>query len=145
VELEVLYRVTYTLPEHWAAPISVEQDAPGESRHLLVGEGRCEGVLSGRVRPMNHPHRRSDGLLEPDFRGVVEADDGAVVLFRFTGLAEVLPGRILRVMGLALHETGEERYRWLTRVPALVTGNVPLDEPPFTVTVRSAAPVWEGS
>jgi hypothetical protein len=139
--LEVLYRVTYTLPESWSAATGGDP-ATGESRHLLIGEGRADGRVAGRVRLVNHPHRRSDGLLEPEFHGVVETDDGAVVLFRFTGLAEVLPGRILRVMGLVVHDTHDERYHWVRGRPALVGGSVPLDEPPFTISVVSAEPIW---
>ncbi|HEY7282707.1 MAG TPA: hypothetical protein VID47_14065 [Actinomycetota bacterium] len=135
---EVLYRVTYALPEAWSATIGES----GEGRHLLIGEGRAEGRVAGRVRLVNHPHRRSDGRLEPEFHGAVETDDGAVIVFRFTGLAEVLPDRVLRIMGLVLHDTGDERYAWVREFPALVGGNVPLDEPPFTVTVVSAASLW---
>lgn len=139
--LDVLYRVTYTMPESWAAGIG--DPATGESRHLLIGEGRCEGRISGRVRLVNHPHRRSDGLLEPEFHGVVETDDGAVVLFRFAGLGEVLPDRVLRIMGLVVHESSDERYGWVRWAPALVGGSVPLDHPPYTITVASAEGLWE--
>jgi hypothetical protein len=144
--LTEVYRLVYTLPEHWSAAVGPDAPAggtsPGEARHLLAGEGRCEGQVKGRARVTNHPRRRTDGLLEADFRGAIDTNDGAVILFRYTGLAQVLPGRILRVMGLALHDSDDIRYRWMTTTSMLVAGNVPLDEPPAELTVLSAERVW---
>ena len=43
-----------------------------------TGTGTALGRNAGRVRGSNQPHRRSDGVLLPDVRGVVEFADGAV-------------------------------------------------------------------
>ena len=71
VRLEPLYRVRFTTPEAW----SVEIDASG-SQSFLIAEGRCEGAVHGRYRGANFPRRRPDGTTAPDFRGVIETDDG---------------------------------------------------------------------
>lgn len=49
-----------------------------------TGTGTALGRNAGRVRGSNQPHRRSDGVLLPDVRGVVESADGAVVVFHLS-------------------------------------------------------------
>ena len=49
-----------------------------------TGTGTALGRNAERVRGSNQPHRRSDGVLLPDVRGVVESADGAVVVFHLS-------------------------------------------------------------
>ena len=58
-----------------------------EGQSFLIAEGRVEGRLSARYRAANYPRRRVDEALEPSFRGVLETDDGAAILFHWEGLA----------------------------------------------------------
>src|SRR5574340_1008422 len=42
------------------------------------GDGIVKGSkLSGKVRWVNHPHRRSDVVMMPDINGSLQTDDGA--------------------------------------------------------------------
>ena len=84
MRLEPFYRVTFTTPEAWN--VSRAGDAGAEGQSFLIAEGRSEGRLSARYRAANYPRRRVDGALEPEFRGVLETDDGATVLFQWEGL-----------------------------------------------------------
>ena len=83
MRLEPLYRVRFTTPERWTVELSGQSGS--EAQSFLVAEGRCEGGVSGRFRAANFPRTRVDGTLLPDFRGVVETDDGAALLFTLCG------------------------------------------------------------
>ena len=43
--------------------------------------------MSGRFRGLNHARLRRDDVYVPDFDGVIETDDGALLAFHLTGLA----------------------------------------------------------
>ena len=43
------------------------------------------GASRRHWRAANYPRRRTDGTLTPDFRGVLETDDGATILFAWQG------------------------------------------------------------
>src|SRR5918911_5221327 len=111
MRLDSLYKVTFTTPEAWS--VDVASDAGIEGRGFLLAEGRSAGLLSARYRAANFPRKRSDGALVPEFRGVLETDDGGAILFEWQGLA-VLPGpRMRQLLGSLVHTTGDTRYRWL--------------------------------
>jgi hypothetical protein len=94
MQLEDLYRVTFTNPESWKVTRPGGDGAEGQS--FLIAEGRATGRLSARYRAANYPRRRADGALEPSFRGVLETDDGATVLFHWEGLAAMTPSACVR-------------------------------------------------
>jgi hypothetical protein len=103
VRLEPLYRVEFSYPEHY--------DVGGpDVRGVYFAEGRCEGVLTGRFRGMNHPRLRADDdTFLADFQGVIETDDGARIAFDLHGYGRPADyGR--EVVGTVLHSTGDERY-----------------------------------
>ena len=79
MRLEPLYTATFTTPESWSVEVAAE--AGIEGRGFLLAEGRTTGRISARYRAANFPRRRADGALVPEFRGVLETDDGAVILF----------------------------------------------------------------
>jgi hypothetical protein len=143
VRLEPLYRATFHYPESWYVELEGERGA--ESEHFLIAEGRCEGRLAGRLRGANHPHRRVDGAYLPDFQGVVEADDGARVLFDYRGIGRTYPDPRRQVVGFATHAAGDERYRWLNDVVAAIAGEVrPRNDGSGTDIVLDVAElVWE--
>jgi hypothetical protein len=89
MRLESLYAVTFTTPEAWS--VEFDADAGTEGRGFLLAEGRSTGRLSARYRAANFPRKRADGALVPEFRGVLETDDDAAILFEWQGLA-VLAG-----------------------------------------------------
>jgi hypothetical protein len=119
---EPLYRVTFTTPESWS--VEVQGDAGTEGRSFLIAEGRAEGRLSARYRGSNFPRRRVDGALTPDFRGALETDDGATILFAWQGLAPLADGGRRQLVGSMTHVTDDERYRWLNDRVCAVAGEV---------------------
>ena len=108
MRLEPLYTVTFTTPEAWSAEV-----ADGEGRSFLLAEGRSTGRLSARYREANFPRKRADGALVPEFRGVLETDDGATVLFEWQGLAVRTESGMRELLGSLVHTTGDPRYRQL--------------------------------
>src|SRR5919112_4605986 len=100
MRLEPLYTVTFTTPESWS--VEGAEDAGIEGRGFLLAEGRSTGRLSARYRAANFPRKRADGALVPEFRGVLETDEGGAILFEWRGGGGVAdPGpRKLGVHGL---------------------------------------------
>lgn len=122
MRLDPFYRVTFTTPESWSVTRAGPDGIEGQS--FLIAEGRVEGGLSARYRAANFPRRRVDGALEPAFRGALETDDGATILFRWDGLARVTPSGIRELLGAIVHVTDDERYRWLNDRMCAVEGEV---------------------
>ena len=89
MRLEPFYRVTFTTPESWS--VTREGGSGAEGQSFLIAEGRASGRLSARYRAANFPRRRVDGALEPEFRGALETDDGATILFLAHGGAFIAP------------------------------------------------------
>jgi hypothetical protein len=103
MRLDPLYTVTFTTPEAWS--VEVASDAGIEGRSFLLAEGRSAGRLSARYRAANFPRKRSDGALVPEFRGVLETDDGAVILFEWQGLAVLGGSGMRQLLGSLVHTT----------------------------------------
>jgi hypothetical protein len=122
MRLEPLYTVTFTTPEAW----SVEVEAGVEGRGFLLAEGRSAGRLTARYRAANFPRMRADGALVPEFRGVLETDDGATVLFEWQGLAVRTDSGMRLLLGSLVHTTDDPRYRWLNDRVCAVEGEVRL-------------------
>ncbi len=80
MKLVPLYRVRFTYPNGWGVALSSPSSTEGQ--HFMFAEGTCEGRIDGKFRGANHPHRRGDGTFEPDFQGVIETSDGAVIFFQ---------------------------------------------------------------
>src|SRR5215216_776535 len=86
MRLEPLYTATFTTPEAWS--VEVAGDVGIEGRSFLLAEGRPTGRLSARYRAANFPRKRADRALVPEFRGVLETDDGGAILFEWQRLAK---------------------------------------------------------
>jgi hypothetical protein len=104
VRLEPLYRARFTTPESWSAKLT--GPAGTEGRSFLLAEGRCEGRISGRYRGANFPRHRVDGVLTPDFRGVLETDDGASILFSWQAYTRQAPDGRRHLVGGMTHLSG---------------------------------------
>jgi hypothetical protein len=122
MQLEDLYRVTFTTPESWSVTRSGSDGDEGQS--FLIAEGRATGRISARYRAANYPRRRVDQALEPAFRGVLETDDGASILFHWEGLAAMTPSGMRALLGTIQHVTDDERYVWLNDRVCTVEGEV---------------------
>jgi hypothetical protein len=120
--LKLLYRLTFTYPQGWGIPLAGDDSTEGQ--FFFIAEGRAEGRSSGRMTGANHPRRRGDGTFEPDFQGVIETDDGAVIYFNYRGYGRAYPPGRRQIVGSATHLSAAERYRWLNDVVAASTGEV---------------------
>ena len=81
----------------------------------------------------------------PDFRGALDTDDGATILFTWHGYAR--PGAADRreIVGSITHLTGNERYTWLNNTMCAMAGEVRprKGEDGFEVVFEGAELVWE--
>jgi hypothetical protein len=143
VRLEPLYRARFTTPERW----SVELRGPhgSEAQNLLFAQGRCEGRVAATLRAANFPRRRVDETLLPDFRGVLETDDGATILFSWQGFGLTAPDGVNQLVGAMTHVSDDERYRWLNDIVCALAGAVEprADGSGLDVVVDVAQLVWE--
>ena len=144
MRLEPIYTVTFTTPEAWS--VEVPSDAGIEGRSFLLAEGRSTGRLSARFRAANFPRKRADGALVPEFRGVLEPDDGGVILFEWRGLAVRSAAGTLRLLGSLVHITDQPNYRWLNDRVCAVEGEVRArtDRSGSEVVFEASEMVWEG-
>jgi hypothetical protein len=146
MQLEDLYRVTFTTPESWTVTRPGADGAAGtDGQSFRIAEGRTGGRLSARYRAANYPRRRADGALEPSFRGVLETDDGATILFHWDGLASMTPSGMRALLGTIQHVTDDDRYTWLNDRVCAIEGEVrPRAEGDgFDVVLRVQLMTWE--
>jgi hypothetical protein len=119
VRLEPLYRIRFTYPEGWA--IGLEG---GWEQHLYLAEGRCEGSISGRFRGANFPRRAAEGAFRPDFRAVIEAEDGATIMFECHGYGRAYPPGRRQIVGAVFHLSDAEQYSRLNDSVCVCVGEV---------------------
>lgn len=142
MRLEPLYRATWTTSESWRVELS--GSAGTEGRSFFIAEGRTKGRLSGRLRAANYPRRRVDGTLTPDFRGVLETDDGASILFSWQGFVRPGSSGAAELLGSIIHVTNDERYRWLNDRIGVVVGEIQSrDGGDSEIVVDVAELVWD--
>ena len=142
MRLEPLYRVRFTYSDGWTIDLAEPESA--ESQHFFLAEGRCEGRISGRFRGANHPYRRSDGTFLSEFQGVIEADDGAEVLFDYRGYGRAYPAGRRQIVVSGTHLSDDERYAWLNDMLSVGVGEVRSQEDgPTQLVIEWAELVWE--
>ena len=107
---------------------------------------RSTGRLSARYRAANFPRKRADGALVPEFRWVLETDDGGAILFEWQGLAVRSDSGRRRLLGSLVHTTDHPRYRWLNDRVCAVEGEVRprTDASGSEVVFEVSEMVWEG-
>src|SRR5262245_53268509 len=97
----------FTYPEGWMVGLE-----GGWEQHLYLADGGCEGSISGRFRGANFPQRRgAGGTFRPDFRGAIETDDGATILFELHGYGRAYPVGRRQIVGAILHSSDADAYR----------------------------------
>lgn len=143
MKVEQLYRIRFTYPESWKVDLE-----GGWEQHLYLAEGRCEGSISGRFRGVNFPRRQGvDGPFRPDFRAVIETDDGAVIMFEWHGYGRAYPKGHRQIVGAVFHLSDAEPYRRLNDAMCVCVGEVraPADpdrtEPDLVIDVAEL--IWE--
>ncbi|HZY70154.1 MAG TPA: DUF3237 family protein [Thermoplasmata archaeon] len=130
MQLRPLYRARLEYPQQWG--VTLEGERGQEDQMFLLAEGTVEGRLAGRLKGANYPRRRPDQTAVTDFRGVLETEDGAVVLFEYGGYGRAHTPEHDRVAGshrrqwvaTATHHSEDPRYRWLNDVVCVGTGEV---------------------
>lgn len=80
----------------------------------------------------------------PDFRDVLETEDGAAVLFAWRGLRRRADSG-LELVGSMTHVSDDDRYAWLNDRVCAVSGEVQTraDGPGFNVVLDIAELAWE--
>ena len=131
MRLAPLYTVRFAYPEHYLA-------RGPDKLGLFLAEGRVEGEVNGRFRGLNHARLRSDDVYVPDFHGVIETDDGALLAFHLTGLARKSDhGR--EVTGTIVHSTGSDRYARLNDAVCVLAGEARRND----IRLEVSELVWE--
>ena len=154
VQLRPLYRLRFDYPESWA--VGVSGGAGKEEQHFLIAEGTAEGRIAGKFRGANAPRRRPDLTFVSAFHGVIECEDGAIVLVEYGGYGRAdrepyktqSPGR-RQWVATARHWSEDPKYSWLNDSVCVGTGEVrPKPEPvpptnPTNLVLDVAELVWE--
>jgi len=92
---------------------------------FFIAEGRCEGWVTGRFRGANFPRKEgAAGPFRPDFRAVIEADDGAVIMVEWHGYGRAYPPERRQIVGSVFHQADREPYRRLNDAVCVCTGEV---------------------
>jgi hypothetical protein len=99
-----------------------------------VGSGTVTGQrLRGTAKWVNHPHRRSDGVMYPDMDGMITTESGSTILFSMQGRTTwqqtsrgPAGNQVLRV----LFDTEDPQYRWLNGAVCVLEGRVSPPPPP---------------
>ena len=143
VRLEHLYRIRFTYPESWIVGLEGAWE-----QHLMIAEGRCEGQLVGRFRGMNFPQRRTpSGPFRPDFRAVIETEDGATVMFEWHGYGRAYPAGRRQIVGSVFHLSDSPGYSRLNDVVCVCVGEVRTSDDPSQpsphLVIDVAELVWE--
>jgi hypothetical protein len=143
LKLEPLYRIRFTYPEGWEVGLE-----GGWEQHLYLAEGRCEGSIIGRFRGANFPLRRSaTGPFRPDFRAVIETDEGETIMLELHGYGRAYPPGRRQIVGAVFHLTEAERYRRLNDVVCVCVGEVRAPADPDQLgpdlVVDVAELIWE--
>lgn len=141
MRLEPLYRLRFRYPEEWG--VDIEGDGGTQSQYLFFAEGRVEGRIAGRFRGANHPQRRTDGTFLPDFQGVIETDDGAVILCDTHGYGRAYPVGRRQIVVATTHVSDDERYRWLNDVLCVGVGEVRSGEDDTELVIDVSELIWE--
>jgi Protein of unknown function (DUF3237) len=92
------------------------------------GDGKITGEkIKGELRWVNHPHRRSDGLMMPNAQGLIKTDDGALIHFSLQGRT-VKIGDQGRQLLSAIFESADDRYKWLNNTFCVVEGKIDMEK-----------------
>ncbi len=133
MRLEPLYRIRFSYPEHYFLEGT-------EQLGFFFAEGRCDGVLTGRLRGMNHPRvRSSDDVYLPDFQGMIETDDGARLGFDIRGFGRPRGEGEREIVGTITHTTTDERYERLNAALCVLVAEAADRE----IRVEVAELIWE--
>ena len=104
MHLKPLYRVRFTYL--YKASVTLPGPDGTEDRYVFLPEGRSEGRITGRFRGANHPRRRTDPTVVPDFQGVSETDDEALIMLDYVGYRHAYLLEARQIVSAATHLSG---------------------------------------
>jgi hypothetical protein len=120
MRLEPLYRVRFTYPGSWVVGLE-----GGWQQMFFIAEGRCEGWVTGWFRGANFPRKQgAAGPFRPDFRAVIEADDGAVIMMELHVYGRAYPLERRQIVGSVFHQAAREPYIRLNDAVCVCAGEV---------------------
>lgn len=118
-DMELAYREE---PTYGGKFLVVQPYGSEEGTGYGEGDGTFTGPkLQGKARWVNHPHRRSDGMMLPDAHGVIVTHDGAEIMFTLQGHTFFEDDTSKQLL-LTTFEAEDERYRWLNRSMCVLEG-----------------------
>jgi hypothetical protein len=142
MKLVPLYRMSFSYLEEYGVSLS-GADGTQSSWYFRL-EGRIEGRINGRVFGANHPERRTDRTFVPDVHGVIETDDGAIIMVESQGYGRAYPPGARQIVCSQTHLSSDERYAWLNDTVCVGTGEVRVNGPDDVVIVIDIAElIWE--
>lgn len=142
MKLLPLYRVRFTYPMGWSVALSSPPSTEGQ--HFILAEGICEGRIQGTFRGANHPRRRGDGTFEPNFQGIIETTDGAVIFFDYSGYGRAYPVGRRQIVTAGFHLSDHDNYRWLNDSLAVGVGEVrTLSDDQVELIIDWSELIWE--
>ena len=115
----------------WSYDEDVRLKAPGYQlvrpygeEGIAYGEGRgtATGRIAGSVVWSNYPHRRSDGRVLPDVRGLITTTDGASIPFELRGRTFFGEDGLGRQNLVGSFQAEDPRYGWLNDVVCIAEG-----------------------
>src|SRR5579862_3116375 len=118
-DMELAYQGSFTLLQPYGGE---------EGRGFGSGEGRVSGAaLSGQVRWVNQPHRRSDGAMVANASGLILTEEQIPLLFSLQGRivrarTDVVPAGHHQLA--VLFEAEDERYLWLNQRLCVAEGTI---------------------
>ena len=77
--------------------------------------------LQGKLRWVNHPHRRSDGVMLPDAHGIILTQDSALIAFTLQGRTVFEQEQGKQLLSV-IFEAEAEPYRWLNSTFCVLEG-----------------------
>jgi len=91
----------------------------------MVASGGVKGSgLAGALMPGSGDWVtiRQDGMWDLDVRAAIVTDDGATILYCYTGVGTPIAEGRIRVRGAPRFETDSPKYAWLNAVQAVALG-----------------------
>lgn len=149
MQLKPLFTLRYTHPQGWEMKVAGPEGK--EEQHFYLAEGRVDGTLSGKFRAANFPRRRMDLTFLMNMQGVIETDDGAVIMLDYRGYGRAYPPGRRQVVGVATHVTEHDKYKHLNDSICVIAGEVRRPVPPpalveqkdVKLVFRVSELVWE--
>ena len=118
-DMELVYRTEPLTGEKF---VLVRPYGGEEGSAYGEGDGTVTGPrIQGKMRWVNHPHRRSDGSMLPDAHGIILTHDQAVILFTLQGRTVFEDGQGKQLLNV-IFESEAEAYRWLNSTLCVLEG-----------------------